>query len=134
MSKFLFKKSLTGLIPVDDDAVDMFNSIKEDEYILIDYKKHRNIGNHRRLFSMLNGVVDNSDHYKNVNELLDVIKLKSGHFTTIVLHSGGVAYVPKSINFASMSEDKFKVFFSNAIDISLQFTSDNDIEDILRYC
>jgi len=83
---------------------------------------------------MLKGVVQNSDHYKTTDSLLDVIKLKSGHFETVVTHKGEALYIPKSINFASMDEDKFKEFFSKAIDICLEFTPEQDIDSILQYC
>jgi hypothetical protein len=61
-------------------------------------------------------------------------KLKSGHFDTVVSHKGEAVYIPKSINFASMGEDKFKEFFSKAIDICLEFTPEQDMNSILIYC
>ena len=132
--KLFLKRIGSNLIPSSDESVEVFGKIKDGEEILVEYKKYRNVGNHRRLFSMLQGVVHNSEHYKNTNNLLDVIKLKSGHFDTVVTHKGDVVYIPKSINFASMSEDKFKEFFSNSIDVILEFTPEQDMDSILRYC
>ena len=131
--KLLLKRIDNHFIPSSDESVEVFSKVKQNEEILVDFKKHRNVGNHNRLFSMLKGVVHNSD-YKSVDNLLDTIKLKSGHFETIVTHKGEILYVPKSINFASMSEDKFKEFFSSAIDVVLEFTKEEDINSILRYC
>jgi hypothetical protein len=121
------------LIPSSDESVEVFSKLKQNEEILVEYKKYRNVGNHRRLFSMLIGVVRNSEHYKSVDNLLDVIKLKSGHFTTVVTHKGEAMFIPKSISFASMKEDEFKEFFSRAIDVILEFTPEEDLNSILRY-
>ena len=131
--KLLLKRLNNAFIPIDDEGVEVFGKIKEGEEVLVEYKRHRNVGNHKRLFSMLQGVVSNTDRYKTVDNLLSVIKLKSGHFETIVAHKGEAVYIPKSINFASMSEDKFQEFFSNAIDICLEIIPEQDMDSILRY-
>ena len=115
----------------------MFNSIKEDEHILIDYKKHRNIGNHRRLFSMLNMVIYSQDKYNSVDNLLTECKFKAGYFDIHISQNGEQIFIPKSINFASMSEDEFKIFFSSCIDTCLSFVKMDrtELEEaILRYC
>jgi len=132
--KLLLKRIGSTLIPSSDESAEIFSKLKEGEEILVEYKKHRNVGNHRRLFSMLQGVVHSTDKYKSVDELLDTIKLLSGHFITVVNHRGELQHIPKSINFASMSEDKFKEFFSKAIDIVLEFVPEQDMDSILRYC
>jgi len=132
--KLYLKKTSKGLIPLDEVSVNAFNKLKEDEEILVSFTRHRNIKNHRRLFSMLNGVVANSDHYNDVNSLLDVIKLKAHYFTTVVTHDGNAVYIPKSINFATLDEESFRIFFSNAIDIILEFCKEEDLNSILRYC
>ena len=128
------KKSEKGFIPADDESVEIFNKLKLNDIIFTDYKPKRSYANHKRFFSMLKGVVDNSDHYKTVDNLLDVIKLKTGHFETVVSHKGEQLYIPKSISFSTMKEDEFKEFFSCAIDVVLEFTSNEDIDSILRYC
>ncbi len=130
------KKLEDRLIPADDESVKFFKSLDTGQEFSFEYKqkKQRNYANHKRFFSMLSGVVQNSEHYKSTDSLLDVIKLKSGHFTTIVTHKGEILYVPKSINFSTMNEDKFKEFFSKAIDIILEFTPEQDVDSILRFC
>ena len=131
--KLLLKRIGNSFIPIDDEGVEVFGKIKKGEEILVEYKRHRNVGNHKRLFSMLQGVVSNTDRYKTVDNLLAVIKLKSGNFETVVSPHGDLLYIPKSINFASMSEDKFQEFFSSAIDICLEIIPEQDMDSILRY-
>ena len=121
------------LIPICDKGAKSIGQLREGDEILVDYKKKRNVGNHRRLFSMLQGVVHNSDHYQNVDNLLSMLKLKTGHFEVVVSHRGEQLYIPKSIDFASMDEELFKEFFSECIDVILEFTPEQDVESILRY-
>lgn len=123
-----------GLIPIDDASVEAVKSLRIGDEIHVDYKPRRNYKNHKRFFNMLQGVVRNSDHYKTVDNLLDIIKLKTGHFEIVVSHDGRQNYIPKSIAFHSMNEEEFKEFFSSAIDVVLEFTTEEDIESILQYC
>lgn len=128
-----FKRTENAVFPIDDKAVEMISKLKVGEEFLVDYKKKRNVKNHRRLFSMLQGVVHNSDHYKNVDNLLSMLKLKTGHFDIVVSHRGEQLYIPKSIDFASMCEEEFKEFFSACIDVILEFTPEQDIDSILKF-
>jgi len=122
-----------SLIPICDKGAKAIGQLRDGDEILVDYKKKRNVGNHRRLFSMLQGVVHNSDHYQNVDNLLSMLKLKTGHFDIVVSHKGEQLYIPKSIDFASMDEELFSEFFSECIDVILEFTPEQDVDSILRY-
>ena len=128
------KRVQTGLIPCDDESTSIVSKIRIGDEITVDFKPKRNHKNHRRFFSMLQGVVRNSDHYKSTDNLLDVIKLKKGYFEIVVSHDGKQHYIPKSIAFDKMDEEEFKEFFSSAIDIILEFTPEEDINSILQYC
>lgn len=127
------KRTKDGLLPLDDKAVEVISKLKIGEEILIEYKKNRNVKNHRRLFSLLQSVVHNQNHYKNVDNLLDVIKLKAGYFKTVVDHNGNALYIPESISFATLGEEEFKEFFSGAIDVILTFMPEESVNSILRY-
>ena len=128
------KKTKTGFIPIDDKSIKIYQKLKDNEEIFVDFRPRRNYKNHKRFFSMLQGVIHNSDHYKSIDSLLSMIKLKTGYFDIVVTHKGEQLYIPKSIDFSTMDEEEFKTFFSRAIDVILEFTSDEDIDSILRYC
>jgi hypothetical protein len=128
------KKTKESLTPCDEDSVKVFNKLKIGDDIYVEFKPRRNYANHKRFFSMLQGVVHNSEHYKTVDNLLSIIKLKTGHFEIVISHKGEQLYIPKSIDFSKLPEDEFQSFFSDAIDVLLEFVSDEDIESILRYC
>ncbi len=122
-----------GLIPIDDASVKAVSKIKIGYDIFCEYKPRRNYKNHKRFFSLLQGVVANQEYYKNVDNLLDVIKLKTGHYKTVVSHNGEALYIPESISFHSMSENEFQEFFSNAIDVLLEFMPEESVNMIIRY-
>jgi|LGOV01.1.fsa_nt_gb hypothetical protein len=123
------------LIPTDEFSVKIFNSLDIGQEISFEYKenKQRNYRNHKRFFSMLQGVVHNSSEYKTVDNLLSMLKLKVGYFEIVVSHKGEQLYIPKSINFATMKEDDFQSFFSDCIDILLEFMPEEDVNSIMRY-
>ena len=120
-------------MPHDEESVATTQKIQMGDTILVDYKRHRNVGNHKRLFSLLNMIVQNTDKYKTVDNLLAVCKLKAGLFETVVSHDGNVVYIPKSINFASLGEDEFKTFFSSVIDTCLEFCDEDMVNNIVSY-
>ena len=130
-----FKKLADRVVPSNDEATKLFNSMEVGEEVLLPYSKikQRSLRNHKRLFSMLKMIVDNQDTYKTVDNLLGMIKLKTGYFEIVVSHKGEQLYVPKSINFSTMKEDAFREFFSSAIDVLLEFMSEEDVESIMRY-
>jgi len=123
-----------GFTPIDDKSVSVAKKIKIGSEIFTEYKPKRNYKNHKRFFSMLQGIVHNSEHYKNIDNLLSMLKLKVGYFDIVVSHKGEQLYIPKSIDFSTMPEDEFQSFFSDCIDVLLEFTDEKDIDSILRYC
>jgi len=128
-------KKADRLIPADEDSVKLFNSLDVGQEISFEHKetKQRNYKNHKRFFSMLQGIVSNSDQYKTVDNLLSMLKLKTGHFEIVISHKGEQLYIPKSINFTTMKEDDFQSFFSDSIDILLEFMPEEDVNSIMRY-
>ena len=122
-----------GLAPITDESVSAIKKLAIGEEILVDFTKHRNVKNHRRLFSMLQMVIDNTEKYQRVENLLDELKLRTGHFTTYVSDRGEKRYIPESINFASMGEDEFQRFFSQSIDVLLTFLPEELVNEIISY-
>jgi len=128
-----FIKSDGKLIPSSDDTFERLKKMPVGESVFVEYKPRRNYQNHKRFFSMLNQVMECQSHYKEIDNLLDVIKLRVGHFKTFVSHRGDAMYIPKSIDFYSLNEQEFRDFFSKAIDICMEIVGDENMERILRY-
>lgn len=135
--KLLFIKSQGGvLIPADDKCVESMQKVKNNETIMIEYKPKRNIFFHRKAFALLTLVLQNQDHYKTVENILEVVKFRAGYFETIITHTGKKHYKTKSISFSEMDNLEFEEFYSKIIDVAFELTGllKKDIEkEILSF-
>jgi hypothetical protein len=125
------------LIPATDECYEKISKVGAGASLFFEWKPKRNYENHKRFFSMLKLVFDNQSFYKDMDNILEIIKFRSGYFDTIITHKGGAKhYKTKSISFETMDEEQFKMFFSKAIDIALELIpmDKKELEDmILRY-
>jgi len=96
--------------------------------------KPRNGGHHRKAWALINFIFQNQKRYNEINDLMVEIKLKTGHYKEHITTKGKVIYVPKSISFASMSQDDFNVWYDKLINVALQhFCGDMDEYSLRRY-
>ena len=114
-TEILMKKRLGALRPVDAGGDEVLRGIGAEETVMVRIKRPRSPQHHRKFFAMLGIVLKNQEHYKNMDDLLNVCKLRVGHVTTIATKLGDVQ-VPKSISFASMDQTAFRVFYDAAVD------------------
>ena len=131
-----FIKTTNGVKPICENGINSINKIKIGTTFYVTYKPKRNYENHKRFFSMLKLVFDNQSFYKDMDNILEIIKFRSGYFDTIITHKGAKHYKTKSISFDTMDEEQFKMFFSKAIDVALELIDirQEELEDmILRY-
>lgn len=103
------------LVPADYNAEDWLKSVPDGKEVLIDWRKPRHPENHRFLFSVLNLAVEHLDEHADVESLLDCLKIACGHVRPVVKADGEVIYLPKSINYSSMSEQDFVRFKNRAL-------------------
>jgi len=133
-----FIKSPDGkLIPIGDESYERVSKMKSNDTVFMEYKPRRNYGNHKRLFSMLKIVFDSQNHYKDIDNILEICKFRAGYFDTIITHNGKKHYKTRSIAFYNMDEEEFKNFFSKCIDTCLEIVpmGKQELEEqILRFC
>lgn len=90
--------------------------------MILSYKQPRNIAHHRKFFSLVQAVVENSEVYDTRDKALDAIKLAAGHVDWIPRpDTGELVPRPKSISFESMDQGVFDEFYENAIRGVLRF-------------
>ncbi len=135
MTLITLKKQKDRLIPSDEDSVNLFNSLEIGQEISFEYKvkRQRSYQYHKLYFAMLKAVLNNQQHYKTIDNLHDVVKLKSGHFTTIVTHKGETLYVPKSISFDKMDSLQFEFFMREAKTVCVELVGDEALDEIMRF-
>lgn len=110
----VFRRRGNTLIPADMHADELMKKIGDGKDVLVRLYKPRNIDHHRKLFAILNCVVENSETYNDVEELLDVVKIMTGYNRVVQGLDGQIYRIPKSIAFASMSQEVFDRFFNRA--------------------
>ena len=106
--------------PYSFEDAQVLTDFVEGECLLFKPRKPRNLGHHRKLFALLKFARFNMNEklqklYRNEEELLDDIKLATGHFETRYTATGKKWFKPKSISFGSMDQDEFQEFYDNAI-------------------
>lgn len=139
MKIYLVRKKNT-LVPLSEHDFDKLKRIKEDQIILVDYKKPRNVLFHNKFMSMVRTVFNNQEHFVEFDNLLDVLKVELGYYNTIFFRSKEIC-IPRSISFAKMDEIEFTGFYDKAVTMCLSRflpqTTPEELEEyvaqILRY-
>ena len=131
--QLLLKKTEHGLVPIYDDCVEALKKVAMGGEIVVEYKPRRNSMFHRKLFALLNAVLPNQSAHKTIDNILNEVKLKSGHYETMKTQDGFIFHVPKSISFSNMDEAEFEKFYSNALDVCLMLVGDDAMDDILKF-
>jgi hypothetical protein len=110
-----FARKGNTLVPVDVHADEWLKGLPEGKEVLVRGWRARSPQHHRWFFALLAKVVDNTDKFTDVEELLDAIKLRVGHYQKRVQLNGTEYLYPKSIDFASMDQEAFKRFVNRAL-------------------
>ena len=111
--KFFAVKKLNGLQPVDETGEAVMRKIKMGDVVTVEVRRPRNIALHRKLFAMLQIILQNQEHYRSIDELLEICKLRTGHVRVIQTRHGEVR-LPMSISFGAMDNAEFADFYDRA--------------------
>lgn len=103
-----FIKRGNNLVAADFAAEEFLAGIPDGREVLVSVRRPRSPQHHRWFFAMLRKVVENSERWGSEDDLLDDLKIATGHAVRRVnIFTGEVQLCAKSINFASMPEDPF---------------------------
>ena len=108
-------KRLGAIRPTDDEGTEGMKKIPDGSLVKVTWTRPRNIRFHKKFFAMLGVVLKNQEHYKSMDDLLDVCKLSIGHVRIVETRTARIR-LPKSISFASMDETEFSAFYDRAVD------------------
>jgi hypothetical protein len=115
----LFERIGGHLVPADIAAEEFVQSLPEHKKILLDHREPRHPENHAHFFAIIHAACEQLD-YADEDELLDAVKMAVNHVRPIRKFDGEIIFLPKSINFASMAEDKFQRFKNRALYVLAQ--------------
>jgi len=132
------------LTPMSEKDQINFNKLKPGDHIQIEKWKERNIRFHKKFFALLNCTIyhmpehEEFDKYRNIEYFRKYLMIIIGHCDVIIGITGKENYVPKSINFKTLDDDKFSDIYSKALNAILKYflkgISQADFEaDILNF-
>lgn len=114
MTAAVFRKTLHGLSPVDEDAQKILHGIKPGQLVTVEVKRPRNLQHHRLWWKLCSVVAENLPGDYPAETVCELIKLRIGH-VDIIKTRGGITEIPKSISFAKMDQTQFREFFDRAV-------------------
>lgn len=123
------------LVPGSDESFDLFNSLDLDQEISFEYKekKQRSLGYHKLYWAMITAVLRNQAHYKTKENLHEAVKVRAGHYETIIPFKGDPFLIPKSISFDKMDSLQFDFFMREAKTVCVELVGDEALDEILRF-
>jgi len=112
MNKIFLSKAIQQAFPVDEDAQEAFNKFPIGQKFEVLPWDERNYGFHKKLFSLVDLVVQNNPNWKAPYFLLKLIQLDLGIVEVGRDFQGIVKEFPKSIAFRNMKQIEFNDLFS----------------------
>lgn len=129
----IYKRTLDGFAPANDDATLFFGKCKLGQLITLDGKRPRNLKFHRLFFAILELISDNSRPHISKAAALHFAKIAAGIGETVIDSRGETHFVPGSIAFGSMDQDAFDQFVATAIPPLVgRFMSGTAPESVIR--
>ena len=110
-----FIKRGKTLVPADFLAEEFIDSLPENKEILVTARTPRHPGNHKHFFAILRLACEQLPEHPDEDSLLDALKIACGHTRSVMKVDGEMIFLPKSINFAAMSEESFRRFKNRAL-------------------
>lgn len=116
MTKAVFRHRGRSLIPVDQEGLDLLESIPNERDAVIEVKARRNPKHHRLFFAILKFMVEHTDHFETIEQAKTAIKIAAGEVDThIDAETGKVFFILRSINWGAMDQTRFAAFYDRAI-------------------
>lgn len=111
----LFRKTLNGFAPFNDEAEDFAAKCKLGEVVDLKPTRVRNEKYHRLFFVILKLVSDNSEPHISPKAAFHFAKIASGTGEVVTDSRGEKHFVPGSVSFAKMDQAGFEEFVQSAI-------------------
>ncbi len=113
MKKLFFQKADFGIIPADDESIEIYKNFSVGDIFAAEHWKARNYEFHKKLFRLLNLVVKNSSTWTNAYHLLKVLQFDTKHLDVFRKIDGEMKQTPKSIKFKNMGAVEFAELYKD---------------------
>lgn len=116
MAKVIMRRRGMMLEPVDDVGFETLAKIPEGREIVSDVKMARNPRQLRLFWKLMDILADNVEGIPHKDAAADLVKIATHEVTILIApDTGEVSYVPRSIAFESMSQERFNRFLERAL-------------------
>jgi len=118
--KSIFTKTPDGIIPNNEESLELFDKIPDGAMVSVEYIKKRNYENHKRWFAMAKICFDMQEQFDDSEIFRKHLLMIAGHFDTVIIEHPKTKevttqYWPKSLEFSKMDEIKFQAMFRRCI-------------------
>ena len=113
MAEFWAERIAGALRPVDQESLDEFSKLPVGKPLHVEVKQPRNAAHHRLFWALCARIADARG--VTAENIADVLKIATGHFTLVRTKSYGEIHIPKSISFAAMDQTEFRMFFERCV-------------------
>lgn len=114
--KISVRKIDGALYPMGEQAQEDFMKIQGEQVINI--KMHRNPVFHRKAFALLNMIYANQENFDSMDLFRSWITMKSGYVITGQAPNGTTLFMPESLAFESMPQERFERWYNSVIDVA----------------
>jgi hypothetical protein len=129
----LWVRKGVALVPADPVTREMLDQIPEGHFVTTDEpRRRRSPQHHRFMMRILQKVVENTDAFADIDDLMFELKVRCGMFKEIRTNRG-TRLIPRSISFAAMSQQQFKRVADRWLEIiSTEIMPGVDVETWIR--
>lgn len=104
------------LAPIDPISAEELLTVPADRDVLVVVKQPRNVRQHRLAWALAEKIHEACDWLKDREDAMDFLKIKARHVKYITdPRTGKIEIIPKSIAFASLSQDAFDRVFRRMV-------------------
>lgn len=112
MTELFMRKTLRGLEPADGAEMPR---LKLGSVVKVKITRPRNVMHHRKFYALMNLIFKNQEHYETLDDLVNIIKIATGHCHVYRKKNGDALPVPRSIAFHNMDQTQFDDFYAKVI-------------------
>jgi hypothetical protein len=118
MTSAVFRRRRRSFVPVDQESLDLLDTVAEERDVVLNIKARRNPKHHRLFFAVLKFMVEHTRYFETVEKAKTAIKIATGEVDTYIdSHTGKTFFILRSISWGSMDQSRFSAFFDRAVHV-----------------
>lgn len=111
----LYQRRGYELEPVSDQDQKKADKLKQYDTYVFKVVHERNYKHHKKFFALLNLAFENQSHYENFEHFRKIMTMKAGYYDAVKDPLGVMVYLPRSISFDNMGQDKFETLYKDVL-------------------